>query len=358
LPAARTVKDAGILVMLERLARRRSWIARSVSVIPILVVVWGVAYVRVAEWMDRRRFPQVGQSVRIGERALNLYCSGSGTPTVIFESGFGQPGYTWQAVQPKVAESNRACWYDRAGNGWSGPASGPRWSDSVATDLHRLLAAARVFPPYILVGHSLGGFHVRVFNARFPQEVVGLVLIDPSNEDIGKRITDMPHGGPPPWLPSAFVHTVDFVVMQTGLWRWFMRDPGPRPAVLTDRDWELIASLRRQRKMIEAESREAPEARSAEIARAAGHLDSVPLIVLTRGKPFFFPDTARGNRLLEQWIELSGELAHRSSRGKQVIVRDADHFIQYDAPDAVVAAIREVATTDMLRSVAPNERRR
>lgn len=344
-------------MILERLARRRSWVARSVGAIPVLAVLWGVVYVRVAEWNDRRRFPQVGQSVRIGDRTLNLYCSGSGRPTVIFESGFGQPGYTWRVVQPKVAASKRACWYDRAGYGWSDRASGRRWSDSVATDLHRLLTAARVSPPYILVGHSLGGFHVRVFNARFPREVVGLVLVDPSNEDIGKRIMDMPHGGPPPWLPSAVVHSVDFVVMQTGLWRWFMRDPGPRPAALTDRDWKLIASLRQQRKMIQAESREAPEAGSAEIARVAGHLDSVPMIVLTRGKPFSLTDTTRGNRLLEQWIELSGELARRSSRGKQVIIRDADHFIQYDAPDAVVAAIHELANPDALRSVAPNDRR-
>jgi pimeloyl-ACP methyl ester carboxylesterase len=343
--------------MLERLARKRPWVVRSIGAIPLLAVIFGVIYVRVAEWIDRRRFPQVGQSVPIANRTLNLYCSGSGSPTVIFESGFGQPGYTWKLVQSKIAESNRACWYDRAGNGWSDPARGKRWSDSVAMDLHQLLAAARVSPPYVLVGHSLGGYHVRVFNARFPQEVVGLVLVDPSNEDIGKRITDMPHGGPPAWLPSAVVRTVDFVVMQTGLWRWFMRDPGPPPAAFTDRDWKLIASLRRQRKMLKAESQEAPEAGSAEIARAAGHLDSVPMIVLTRGKPFEFADTSRGNRLLQQWIELSGELAARSSRGKQVIVRNADHFIQYDAPDAVVAAIREVANADTLRRTAHNERR-
>src|SRR3954471_2514502 len=208
--------------------RRRRVIGRFAAAVPIALLIFGMAYVRIGEWRDAQRFPRIGRMVSIGERALNLDCMGDGSPTIVFESGYGQPGYSWVLVQQEIAKTNRACWYDRAGNGWSDGAEGQRWSDSVATDLHRLLGAARLAPPYILVGHSLGAFHVRVFNARWPDEVAGLVLVDPSNEDVATRIPDMPRAGGPN-LPPVIVHTVDFVVRNTGVWRWFMRDQGRRP---------------------------------------------------------------------------------------------------------------------------------
>jgi pimeloyl-ACP methyl ester carboxylesterase len=313
---------------------------RVAKLTPLVVMLFGVAYVNVGELVDSWRFPQVGKSIDVGGRTLNLFCSGSGSPTVVFESGFGQPGYSWRLVQPRVAATNRACWYDRAGNGWSDEAGGKRYSDSVAVDLHRLLRAARVPPPYVLVGHSLGGFHLRVFHAMYPREVVGLVFVDPSNEDIGK-IPAMPRGGGPN-APPIIVHIVDAIVRQSGLWRWFMRDQGPKPDSLSPHDWAVISSLRRQRKMLRAESREAPERGSAAIARRADALDSVPLVVLTRGKPFPMPDTAAGSYLLRAWIDLSADLAHRSSRGTHIVVPGAGHFIQYSAPQVVVDAIRQV----------------
>lgn len=112
---------------------KRPWsiIWRVLLAIPLALLVYGLIEVRIAEWLDRRRYPEIGQRVDIGGRSLNIYCSGSGSPTVVFESGFGQPGYTWHLVQPRIAATNRACWYDRAGNGWSDPASGKRYSDSV-----------------------------------------------------------------------------------------------------------------------------------------------------------------------------------------------------------------------------------
>lgn len=314
---------------------------RLLWLLPLALPVYGVVYVRIAEWLDGRRFPQIGTSVDIGGRSLNLFCSGSGSPTIVLESGYWQPGYSWTLVERRLAATNRTCWYDRAGNGWSDPARGKRFSDSVVSDLHRLLGAAHIAPPYVLVGHSLGAYHVRVFNARYAKEVEGVVLVDPSNEEVGKRIPDMPRGGGPN-LPPVIVHTVDFVVRNTGLWRWFMRDPGRKPPKMSDREWATISSLRRQRKSIWEAGQEAPERGSAAIASEASGLDSVPLIVLTRGTPFGGLETTRGNRLLRAWIELSGELAHRSSRGSQRVIAGADHFIQYDDPDAVVDAVHSV----------------
>ncbi len=133
----------------------------------VLLVTAGFSYEQFGEWRDQHRFPQVGRSVDIGGRSLNLYCSGSGSPAVVMDSGAGAPGYGWKLVEPGIAKLTRACWYDRAGYGWSDPAPRTRTAADIAEDLHKLLHAAGIPPPYVLVGHSLGGFHVRVFAAHY-----------------------------------------------------------------------------------------------------------------------------------------------------------------------------------------------
>ena len=91
-----------------------------------MLVSAGISYERFSEWRDHQRFPQVGTSVNIGGRSLNLYCSGFGSPTVVLDSGGGVPGYGWVLVERDVSKLTRSCWYDRAGYGWSDPSPGPR----------------------------------------------------------------------------------------------------------------------------------------------------------------------------------------------------------------------------------------
>jgi pimeloyl-ACP methyl ester carboxylesterase len=120
----------------------------------------------------------------IGGRGLFLLCEGKGSPTVLLESGMGDSISTWQRVMPALSEQTRVCAYDRAGLGFSDPPTvRPRTSQDIALDLHKLLAVAGEAGPYVLVGHSIGGLHVRVFAAEFPDEVVGVVLVDSSHPD-------------------------------------------------------------------------------------------------------------------------------------------------------------------------------
>src|SRR5690349_3812305 len=112
------------------------WIKRLLKAIPIAVVLaalTGWAYEQLGRSLERKRLPpQAGRSIDVGGRTLNIYCSGEGSPAVIFESGGNDPGYDWVLVQPKVAKFTRACWYDRAGVGWSDPPLTPRTSTSIA----------------------------------------------------------------------------------------------------------------------------------------------------------------------------------------------------------------------------------
>jgi len=112
--------------------------------------------------------PRIGNAIDIGGRTINLFCTGEGSPTVIFESGGNGPGYEWAPIQAKIAAFTRACWYDRAGVGWSDPPSSPRTSTSIVNDLHEALGRASIPPPYVMVGASAGGDYVRIYTARYP----------------------------------------------------------------------------------------------------------------------------------------------------------------------------------------------
>jgi hypothetical protein len=107
-----------------------------------------------------------------------IHATGERAPTVLFESGMGASCLSWTYVQPAVAEFSRAVSYDRAGHGWSDPAHGPRTAQQIAQELHALLDATGVPGPYVLVGHSFGGYVTRAFARLYREEVVGMVLVD------------------------------------------------------------------------------------------------------------------------------------------------------------------------------------
>jgi len=129
--------------------------------------------------------PQQGdRMVDIGGCRLHMLVKGRGLPVVVLESGTGDTISSWAKVQPEVAKFTCVAAYDRAGLGLSDPAvTEPRATAQIARELHTALHKAHLAPPYVLVGHSMGGFHVRLFAQQFPKEVAGMVLVDPSAED-------------------------------------------------------------------------------------------------------------------------------------------------------------------------------
>lgn len=165
----------------------RKWRSRSTlwGLVIVALALLGIVSEQVGRYRDRSRYPQVGSSFDIGSRSLNVYCLGEGSPTVVFDTFSHLAGYNWIAVQPEVAKFTRACWYDRAGYGWSDP--GPLYptANHVASDLHALLKAAIVPPPYVFVGQGDVTLQVRAFNKQFPKEIAGAVII--SGNDVFAR---------------------------------------------------------------------------------------------------------------------------------------------------------------------------
>jgi pimeloyl-ACP methyl ester carboxylesterase len=172
----------GLVVwMFLRVRQLRSRIGRWL-LYPVLAVLMiaaiGGGYQTVRESLDAKAYPPPGQLIDVGGHQLHLYCTGSGSPTVVLEPGGGASSSDLAWIAPAVARDTRVCVYDRAGRGWSDPAKGPQDGAHIAADLHTLLQRAQVPGPYVLAGHSFGGLYVQSFAAQFPDQVAGMVLLD------------------------------------------------------------------------------------------------------------------------------------------------------------------------------------
>ena len=152
----------------------------------LAVAVTGVVYQQIGLQRDAERFPAPGVMVDIGTHELHLYCMGEegDAPTVILEAGATFISTGWQWVMDHLAETTRVCTYDRSGFGWSDegvhPYDGPQASD----ELHTLLLNAGINTPVILVGHSLGAMIGRIHYDRYPDDLAGLIMIEPGDPDI------------------------------------------------------------------------------------------------------------------------------------------------------------------------------
>jgi len=145
----------------------------------LLFVLLGVAYQAWGTHRDGRLYPPPGRLVDIGSHRLHLLESGQGSPTILLEAGLMSTVLSWSRLQSELAKSFHVVSYDRAGLGWSDPGPMPRTADRIVDELHTLLKRAGITPPYILVGHSFGGLTMPLFAGRFPDEVAGMVLVDP-----------------------------------------------------------------------------------------------------------------------------------------------------------------------------------
>jgi len=131
---------------------------------------------------DSSAYTRVQRLVDIGGRKLNLYCTGTGSPTVILEAGGGESSLDWRFVQPQLTKTTRTCSYDRAGYGFSDRGPLPRDASAAVSDLHALVAAAGIPKPFVLVGYSYGELYSRLYADRFLSDLAGLVLVEPAAE--------------------------------------------------------------------------------------------------------------------------------------------------------------------------------
>ena len=157
-----------------------SWAMLFAIAIPVLVILVGVAYQRIGSARDRRRYPPPGRMVAVNAVPLHVRIEGQGSPTVVFESGVAASSVNWTRVQNAVAQFTTTMSYDRAGYAWSGSCPNDLTATEMAEMLREALTLAGLKPPFVLVGHSFGALLVRIYADLWPNEVAGLVLVDPA----------------------------------------------------------------------------------------------------------------------------------------------------------------------------------
>jgi pimeloyl-ACP methyl ester carboxylesterase len=308
------------------------WILLSLLGLAVFVALAGFLYENISEARDRRFNQMPGKLIDVGGRKMHILCTGEGSPVVVLDSGLGDTYVSWRKVQPEIAKFTRVCSYDRAGLGYSEPSSQPRTSKVIAEELHALLHAAAIPPPYVLVGHSMGGYDVRLFAGLYRNEVAGMVLIDSSHPDQESR------------LPVELRNLEGTEIRESEFLEFGMPFGIPRLLRLCEDDPVPRAAECNFRSAHEAVRELEAFGESAAQAGAITSLGDLPLIVLSHDpdKPSSEFPPALSYSINEVWERMQEDLAHLSTRGTQRIVKNSSHYIQVDRPDVVVAAVRDV----------------
>jgi pimeloyl-ACP methyl ester carboxylesterase len=305
-------------------------------------VLVGVGFETFMRWQASRQYPVSGKLVDIAGRKIQLDCRGQGSPTVVLESGLDALGsLSWAAVHDEIAQTTRVCAYSRAGILWSDPTTDTFNSKNVAQDLHTALTKGGETAPWVMVGHSLGGPYIMMFTRLYESEVAGLVFVDASHPDQVaplKKITGMS-----PELPPA---SLIKVLARIGLVRLvLMHDTRPNAPRFVNQIEQAYLPQNIGAFLQEVQSSEASIAAAGDFRQ----LGDRPLVVLTAMQKHPLAELQKMGMSQEQeiqmqalWKQLQADQATWSTRSRHEIVPDASHYIQFDRPDVVIKAVREV----------------
>jgi pimeloyl-ACP methyl ester carboxylesterase len=298
------------------------WLARIVAVLVGLSLL-GAGYESISEAADARAYPPPGQMVDVGGYRLHINCMGTGSPTVVIESGLGDWSASWSnAVQPQAARTTRVCTYDRAGMGFSEPGPLPRTAARFADELHTLLQRAGIPGPYVIAGHSTGGYTARLFAATYPAEVVGAVLIDSTTPSPGAQADAPASTG---WLSIATLPA------RIGLMRLLAGPLDMKASMTPEIGNEYVARSVTPQAAQTGLDEVVGLSQGATETAAVTSLGDLPLIVLSRAP----------NRDLD-WDRKQTNLLRLSSNSQQLFADKSGHNIQLEQPEAAVNAITQM----------------
>ncbi|MGR8947564.1 MAG: alpha/beta fold hydrolase [Gammaproteobacteria bacterium] len=266
-----------------------------------------------------------GTLIDVGGYRMHIVCEGYGTPTVLVDVGLGGNSLEWRYVVDQARQFTRVCFYDRAGYGHSDMGPRPRTSSRISNELFLLTDALELERPFILVGHSFGGFNMQLFARRYPYLVSGLILVDSSHPEQVERFLE-----PPISLNTA-------PSSRWGLVR-FSDPPQPHKKLPAEiREKLFMQSIHwRTRRTLAREYLSFKD--SAAQLRSAPKTSGTPTIVLTRGKRVW-PNDKRGAMIEDLWLEMQSELAAESRLSAHIVAAESGHHVHIDQPGLVTFAI-------------------
>ncbi|MFI7706026.1 alpha/beta fold hydrolase [Nonomuraea sp. NPDC049480] len=337
-------------------ARLPAAIVKAAATIAGGAAMASILYQILGERADRRRFPPPGKLVNVRGRRIHVWLEGDGDgPTVVVAPGIGSTCLEWTAIQRQLVPRHRVLLYDRGGLGWSDWVPGQRSAPKLADELHAVLEAAAVPGPYVLVGHSLGGSIIRLYAARHPERVAGLILIESTHElstekiveEFGWRMGDYDR-----WKRAV----TRYLLRPRGIERARVRLLGHRyyhdwaakevPADLVETSVALDLTSRRRRAVVAELIGNGASSKRA-MAAERRHFGDLPLTVITRSPT---PIGAYGShndpeflrRWMSFWMPLQQDLAALANNSRHIVTTRAGHSVHLDEPDLVVAPIKDM----------------
>jgi pimeloyl-ACP methyl ester carboxylesterase len=292
-------------------------------------------------------FARASQWVTIGDRRLHLRCIGSGSPTILLEAGIGGDSSGWVFVQPRLAQATRVCSYDRAGYYFSDPGPLPRTADVVVDDLHRLLEAASIRAPILLVGHSLGGLLARLYAATYPADVLGMVLLDPVLDDIEdiRPPKESDQAEEDPFVVKCLAAAKNgTITTDAALKEECIGAPDARLSAELNAAQARAAARTTTWETLLSEGKEMRSGRTGARVRAAHEvLEQLPLLVMTKGRVRVPPghEAKVAEEYYGRTVIRHAELAARSQRSLHVVSKSG-HQMPMDAAELVVAGVHAV----------------
>lgn len=308
----------------------------------------GMTYQYVGSHIDEKKYIPIGRMVDIGGYQLHMVDMGSGGPTVVIDSGLGCNCLDWQLVQPEIAKFTRVITYDRAGYAWSDPSPLSRTSENIVFELYTLLHQAGIPGPYVLVGHSFGGNNMRLYADIYPEDVLGIVLVDAGHEDFFDH--DLI-----PSITDYIIKTL-MVVHYVGIPRLLNNIPPLKKLFhrrLEDYSQEMAQLYFAQKsanKYAEALGNESLlfKHNCTQLKGRGSFLQDKPLIVISAAQQFL-NEEFKGlwtdeeiDRVNKRWPELQMDLVTKSYQSRHLIAHKSGHMINYDEPEIIVQAVYDM----------------
>ena len=268
---------------------------------------------------DDKPFKPPGRFINIGFQTMYVDCLGENKPTILVDVGIAESSASWYKIAKELSKNTRICLYDRAGYGWSDSGRGERTTATIVHELKLLVKRAEIPGPYIIVGHSFGGFTARYFAAKFPENVTGLVLVDSSHPEQIYRLSALDNQGKKPLITGRDANA-------------------PADFSEFERKWYFLNSSRKATFAQMAELKYFKQ--SAYQVKHSGPLKDIPIAVLSRGIAQL-PEL-NGVSLENEWLDMQKDLLNLSKNSWHSIILNSGHNIHEEAPENIIENILDV----------------
>ncbi len=299
----------------------------------LVIVAVGAAYNALSLRHYRKLAGVPGKLYNVDGYAMHLYCTGQGAPTILLDAGLGDDFTIWAKVQSELSKVTRVCAYDRAGFGWSESRPGVQDANAIAAQLHQLIAVADVQRPFIFMGHSIAGLHLRSYAVHYPNDLAGLVFVDGATPLQDDRV---PHElvtiqdqqrKEMPWQK---------LLMTLGWYRAKGLCTDVPPGFEADSLW-IKADSCVPSQMSAVEKELDAERASGEETLHVGPFGSLPILIFSRDPTVLAsnwpPAVSRANAVV--WNQMQEEAKSLSSQSRRIIAKGSDHYVQIDRADLI-----------------------